>query len=150
MRDPTPFVRLDPGGLLDDTVTWTLTLSNQLPPTLAAWRAAYGSDTANPTGDGLVNLVKYALGRNPAERAQPAQFPQSSTSGGYLTLTVPRRNKRTDVDYIVEVCENLATWNSGPGHTVTLQDEESLLVVRDATPMTGAPRRFIRLKVRER
>lgn len=148
--DPTPFVRLDPGGLLDDTVTWSLTLSNQLPPTLAAWRTTYGSDTANPSGDGLVNMVKYALGRSPTERAQAAHFPKLTTDAGYLTLAVPRRNERTDVVYIVEVGGDLGNWSSGPGHTVTLQDEESMLVVRDATPMTAAVSRFIRLKVRER
>ena len=150
VRDATPFVRLDPSGLLDDTVTWTLTLSNQLPSTLAAWRTAFGNDTANPSGDGMANMIKYALGRNPSERALPNQFPEIRTTDGYLSLVVPRRNKRTDVEYIVEVSDKLGTWNSGPGHTVTLVDEESSLVVRDATPMTGASSRFIRLKVRER
>jgi hypothetical protein len=76
-------------------------------------------------------MIKYALDLNPTERAQPAQFPNSGADTGYLTLTVLRRNKRTDVDYIVEVCDKLGTWNSGPGHTITLQDEESVLVVRE-------------------
>ena len=149
VRDPTAFVRLDPSGLLEDTVTWTLTLSNQLPPTLNAWRATYGSDLANPANDGLVNMVKYALGLDPAQRAQTAQLPEASSTSSYLTLAVPRRNKRTDVDYIVEVSSTLGTWNSGPGYTVTLQDDDTMLVVRDATPMSGAGSRFIRLKVQE-
>lgn len=151
VRDPTTFVRLDPSGLLDDAVTWTLTLSNQLPPDLPAWRSAYGADTGNPANDGLKNLVKYALGLDPSKRALPAQHPAGSVtldSGSrYLTLTVPRRNKRSDVSYVVEFSSDLSAWNSGAGHSVTLQDADTQLVVRDATPMTAAARRFARLKV---
>lgn len=153
VKDPTSFVRLDPSGLLDEVVTWNLTLSNQLPPNLAAWRVAYGSDTGNPANDGLKNMVKYALGLDPALRALSAQQPAASltpiSGASHLTLTVPRRNKRTDVDYIVEVSSDLGTWNSGPGHTVIMQDDETTLVVRDAIALSAAPRRFIRLKVRE-
>jgi len=153
VRDPTAFVRYDPGALLDDTVTWTLTLSNQLPPNLAAWRATYGSDTGNPANDGLNNMVKYALGLDPAQRAVLTQFPTGTLSAGgastFMTLTVPRRNRRTDVDYIAEVSSDLVNWNSGTGHTVTVQDSDSMLIVRDAIPLAGTARRFMRLKVRE-
>ena len=41
---------------------------------------------------------------------------------GCVIVTVPRRNKRTDVDYIVEVSPDLGTWNSGAGHTVIMQE----------------------------
>jgi hypothetical protein len=153
VRDPTAFVRVDPAGLLDDTVTWTFVLSNQLPPDLAAWRAAYGSDTGNSVRDGLNNLLKYALGIDPTKRATPAQNPWASlgASGAstFLRMNVPRRSKRTDVAYVVEVSSDMVNWNSGPGHTVTEQDTSTLLVVRDATPTTSAAKRFIRLKVRE-
>jgi hypothetical protein len=151
VRDPTAFVRQDPAGLLEDSVSWTLTLSNQPPNNIGEWRAAYGEDLANPAGDGLQNLVKYALGLAPATHAQPAQYPVGSVTreGGanYLTLSVPRRAKRLDVDSIVEVSDDLVTWHSAWDDTVVLQDDESLLVVRDATPMSGNARRFIRLKV---
>ena len=151
VRDPTAFVRLDPDGLLQDSVTWTLTLSQQPPNNIDGWREAYGEDLANPAGDGLQNLVKYALGLPPTLHAQPAQYPSGSVTrdatGNYLTLTVPRRAKRMDVDSIVEVSDDLVTWRSGWGDTVVLQDDESLLVVRDAAPMQGNLRRFMRLKV---
>lgn len=98
-------------------------------------------------------MIKYALGLDPTKRAALGQFPNGTlTSIGaskHLTLTVPRRDRRTDVGYIAEVSSDLLTWNSGPGHTVTLQDSDSLLIVSDATPLAGTARRFIRLKVRE-
>ncbi len=154
VHDPTAFVRLDPTGLLDDSVIWSFTLSNQLPISLAAWRTAYGSDLASPAQDGLANMVKYALGLDPAQRAQSSQVPVSTTttvgSSKYLTFNLPRRMRRSDVDYIVEVTGNLTSWNSGPGHTVTVQDDETILIVRDATPMSDSLERFIRFKVRER
>ena len=98
-------------------------------------------------------MVKYALGRNPATRADASQFPTSTLVAGsgeqYLTLTVPRRNKRTDVQYIGEVSSDLAGWNSGAGHTVIVTDTETALVVRDAQPLIGSASRYMRLKIRE-
>ena len=150
VSDPTSFVRLDTNNLLVETLTWRLTISNQLPPTLAAWRTTYGADTANPSMDGLANMVKYALGLDPSQRASNAQRPTVSATGNHLTLTVPRRNKRADVDYIPEVSDDLVNWHTGPGYTVTTQDDETMLVARDATPIADAAKRFMRLRIRER
>ncbi len=47
----------------------------------------------------------------------------------------------------VEVSPNLTDWFSGPPHTVTLVDTDTLLVVRDATPIGPGIKRFMRLKV---
>lgn len=151
VKDPTTFVRLDPSGLLDESVTWTLNLTGQIPATLAAWRTTYGADAAVSSADRMPNLVKYALGLNAATAAQPAQLPggslTSSSGQSYLTLTVPRRMRRSDVNYVVQVSSDLSTWNSGPGHTVVVQDTDTQLEVRDAQPMSSQTRRFIRLGV---
>ena len=66
------------------------------------------------------------------------------------TLTVPRRFKRADVDYVCEVSGDLVTWSSGAGSTVVLEDQPSRLVVRDNLPMNSESKRFIRLSVRQR
>ncbi len=150
--DGTPFVRNDPSQLLRQNVSWSVTLTNQLPATLAAWRAAFGSDTANPARDGYVNLAKYALGTDPAHpiamSRQPfASFTPGSGTDRYLTLSVPRRTRRSDVGSRVEISDDLATWTSGPGHTVTLEDRDDLLVVRDANPIGIGPNRSMRLRV---
>lgn len=150
VSDPTDFVRLDPSGLLADSVSWTLTLSGQMPPDVAAWRAAFGPDTANPAGDGLANLLKYALGLNPAEVAPANRFPTLAEVDGFLALNVPRRNRRTDVDYVVEFSSDLLTWRVGPGQTVTVADGETALLVRDVVPSVELGQRFLRLKVQER
>ncbi|MBE2285317.1 MAG: hypothetical protein IAE77_17790 [Prosthecobacter sp.] len=151
VQDPTPFVRLDTSSLLNDEITWNLTLDGQIPATLAAWRTTYGADTAVNSTDQLANLIKYALGLNATMPATPLQMPAgsltSSSGEQYLTLTVPRRMKRTDVSYQIEVSDDLATWHSGAGHTIVVEDTETTLVVRDAQPMSSGGRRFIRLAV---
>ena len=47
----------------------------------------------------------------------------------------------------VQISENLSTWNSGPGYTVTVEDRDDLLVVRDATPVNTGSNRSMRLRV---
>jgi hypothetical protein len=48
----------------------------------------------------------------------------------------------------VQVSSDFKTWNSGPGHTVILEDTDTRLVVRDAVASSGNAKRFIRLAVR--
>ena len=138
-------------GLLD---------SSSLTP-LQAWRNIYfsnpsdvgaGADGNRPAGDGLPNLVKYALGLPPLLTATPAQLPAGSLlpSGGqkYLTLTVNRVANPSDVTCTVQVSSNLLTgWVSGAPYTVTLTNTASQLVVRDNTPVPSATARYIRLVV---
>lgn len=158
VSDPTPFVRLDPSNLLNDTITWSLNLTNQLPPDLPAWRAKYGPDTASPQGDGLPNLVKYALGLDPSKSARPDQQPTparttvSSGGGGgsphdYLTLRIPRRSLRANVEYHVDFSSDLSTWTTSTTQSVIVSNEDQLLVVRDLQPLDAGSRRFARLRV---
>jgi hypothetical protein len=138
-------------GLLDQS---TLT-------PLQTWRDNYfhnpsnvgaGANGASPAGDNVPNLLKYALGLNPTNKAASAQLPsgsiQSNAGTNYLTLTVNRAADPSDVTYIVEVSSNLlAAWVSGPPNTVTLTNTASQLVVRDNTPVPAATARFIRLRI---
>jgi hypothetical protein len=136
-------------GLLDQT-----TLSP-----LQVWRDNHfgnpsnigaGADNTDVIGDGLPNLIKYALGLNPFASASQSQTPAGSVledSGqNYLMLTVNRGARLTDVAYTVEVSGDRQTWSSGTPNTVTITDTATQLVVRDNTPVGPAPR-FIRLAV---
>jgi Domain of unknown function (DUF4394)/Calx-beta domain len=114
-----------------DTATGIATLIGQIalseavrdiaiaPPYLA-WRHAQfagnivtpgiAGDTATPAGDGVPNLLKYALGMNPFA-ASPLGLPVADTAGGHLSLGFTRY--ATDVEYLVEVSDDLATWIPG-------------------------------------
>jgi hypothetical protein len=137
-------------GLLDES---------SLSP-LQQWRNMYfgnpsavgaGSNGASPAGDGVPNLIKYALGLDPDTMATAAQLPAGSleTDNGqsYLTLTVNRTAEAPDINYVVEVSSDLQNWTSGAPGTVVLSDTPTQLVVRDNTPVPGATARFIRLTV---
>jgi hypothetical protein len=110
-----------------------------------------GANGASPAGDGVANLLKYALGLNPGTPATRSQLPtggiQPNSGQNYLTMTVNRAAKQTDITYVVEVSGDLKTWVSGPSNTVTLTDTATQLVVCDNTPAPSAVERFIRLRV---
>ena len=120
-----------------------------------SWRYQYfgtsantgnGADTANPSGDGIPNLLKYALGLNPLV---PTVNPETvDTITGYLRLTVPKNPNATDISYTVQLTSDLtdpAGWT--PSGTFIMQNTSTLLQVRDTTLVSGAARRFIRLQV---
>jgi len=111
-----------------------------------------GANQASPSGDGIPNLIKYALGLNPMSFSGATNLPtgniQSYSGTNYLTLTVNRSADPADITYIVEVSSNLLTgWVSGTPNTVTLINTAAQLVVRDTVPVPSATARFIRLRI---
>ncbi len=136
------------------------------------------SDAADPDGDGIENLLEYALGLDPREKdrsglpttrvdqlASEAQSeslnsqveifstPTVDLSSGkrYLAYRVNRSDGiRQDIDYIVEVSDDLETWNSGDPHTVKVLDTAEVLEVYSATSLDDAPRQFLRLRIQRK
>jgi hypothetical protein len=109
-----------------------------------------GADDAAPAGDGILNLVKYALGLDPLTATNLNQLVVPSIeeiagqSFGRLTLT--RFSRPPDVSCFVEVSSDLANWSAAPGDVVVLVDDDTHLIVRDSTPIGSTPR-FMRLRV---
>jgi len=108
--------------------------------------------SADPDGDGLANLMEYALGTHPLQRQlQPLAHSLQSISGSrYATLTLPKNPEATGIQYFVEVSSDLSpgSWSSHPQIAVEiLQSTSTQLVVRDRTPVSSSGRRFIRLRV---
>ena len=127
-----------------------------VPPGIATWRFTYfgttdttgnRADTANPAGDGLANLLKYALNLNPNTRYTTASAGisyQVPGAGSFMSYTFT--GTAGDVTYIVEASSDLNTgiWTplythgSGAPGTVT---------VHDTQPVSPASPRFMRLRV---
>ena len=110
------------------------------------------ADSASPGGDGIPNLLKYALGLNPLLPATNG-LPVGTLTNGFLTLTYNQSKAATDVTTVAEVTGSLVgPWSSDTNDVEQLWqvlDGISLQVVtaRDRTPVSGATNRFIRLRV---
>ena len=144
----------------------------------AAWQAAYfnAADRANPAvssaaadgeGDGLGNLLEYAFALDPRVADSALAAPRAGSSRGFATLTFRRLPSRTDLNYIVEATDNLASsaWTEiarsmGGGNTAAApkQNPSSIneavagsavsVTVGDTIPIgSGVPHRFLRLRV---
>lgn len=135
--------------------------------TFAGWMAATNLNAtdesvagADADGDGIPNLVEYALG-SPANFSDAASRPSVGHvvqgEDQFLTLTFARRLDATDVQLMVEVAND----PSGPWAKIDpLQPENQVsarsnepqggwqtLTVKDNQPMSVFSRRFIRLSV---
>ncbi len=121
-----------------------------LDPTISA-------PTANPTGDGVSNLLKYALGLDP-HVANAGAMPQSqftNISGlNYVTMNVVRPAGRTNVVYTAEVSGDLSTWASGPANVQATVAPNTpsvgleTVTYRDLTPVDPTHvQRFMRVRV---
>ncbi len=120
------------------------------------FRGAPTSVAADPDGDGFSNLEEYAFGLDPKAKNPRSAAPQVALAvyadGQALTATFTRNKVATDAPPIVEVSSDLVTWTSGTGITVALSavaqpGEVERITVRDATPITGQARRFMRVRV---
>jgi autotransporter-associated beta strand protein len=101
----------------------------------------------DPDGDGLDNLLEYALGTHPLQsNANPLAMtmPQVGASR-YLRISVPKNPAATNLTFAAELSENAASW-SGTG-VVIEENTTDRFTARDSVPAGTAPRRFIRLKV---
>ncbi len=112
--------------------------------TYSTWLTANSlpSDTlpgADYDGDGIANLLEYALNTSPVA-AGPGTVASSTDLSGHLTLSFLRA--RAELSYVVQASSDLVTWSdlaTNPGNvgeTVTVTDTE-----------LTRPRRFLRLRV---
>jgi hypothetical protein len=117
--------------------------------------AAISGESAAPAGDSVPNLVKYYLGL-PAKAIAPSdRLPQGSLSAVsnllHLALIYERDKAALDVNAFAEVSADLAGWLSGPSYTETADVTDlgvrERVTVRDRTPISAAPARFMRLRL---
>jgi hypothetical protein len=127
---------------------------------LDAWRASYFSaseladpnisgDTADPDGDGIPNLLEYALNGNP-KVANASIRPQPSILADHLTLNYTRRKAATDVTYELQASSELTGgWTPAGMVEQVLLDDGGLQTVRASDPawVSANARRFLKLKV---
>jgi hypothetical protein len=112
--------------------------------------SSVSGDLANPSGDGISNLLKYALNLSPnSYHNDPLLGVGSLTINGapYLSLTIQRNNAAADISYVWQQSTDLKTWSTlAPTLIGASAISASTELDTYATPATGA-RSFFRLEV---
>lgn len=130
-----------------------------------ATNTAMTAATATPAGDGITNLLKYALAMDPLKVSTLGlPMPQVQTVNGkrYLTLQFTHAASASDVTCTVQVSGKADTWNDGSHYGAggdlstnsfttevsrTSVNDIETIVVRDNIQADATPHRFMRLKV---
>lgn len=130
------------------TATMSLTAAT---PTYAEWAAGLGVTTksADDDGDGYSNLLEYALGMSPTSGGDVKLSSGVADVSGqkFLQLSVNRTLVRPGIIWSLERSADMVNWSSATSAVIT--DTASQLVLRDTLPLTGAEKRFIRLRATE-
>ncbi len=149
------------GGTTSATLSINETAFNNWLYTNLGSGGANGPDSgpdADADGDGLANLMEYALGSHPGDGSS-ATKPDGALQGTHLEMIFTR--VRGDVTYIVEVSDDLVKWTAGSSYsggggtpnTAATSDvtpgghPAGYTVVRDNTASAPGVRRFMRLRV---
>ena len=111
-----------------------------------------GGLTATPAGDGIPNLLKYALNLDPLTCAT-SDLPVGSVTNGFLTLTYTKSKSAIDVICVVEVTDALTgIWSSAAADVdqfwrIIDNGDTLTITARDKVNAANAACRFMRLKV---
>ncbi|HEY3763135.1 MAG TPA: Calx-beta domain-containing protein [Verrucomicrobiae bacterium] len=144
----------NPASALGLQSTAVLTI---IKPPISSWRLNYfganannpaiGGNTADPTGDGIVNLLAYAYALNPTV-VNTNPFTWSSSNQEFL-LEFPRNTSSSDLTYIIQSSFDLYDWSNiliytTPGGWVTNQSGASV----SESPTNGTvPNQFVNVTV---
>jgi hypothetical protein len=129
--------------------------SAQVAATVAAlWRQQWfgttantgaAADTANPAGDGVINLLKRAFNMNPLV-AGTAGEPYGSLNGGTFTLVYQQNLAATDLIFQVQSSTDLVNWTTA-GITDVVVSTSGSTAIHDASVPVGAAAQFLRVLV---
>jgi len=113
---------------------------------------AIGGDFADPDGDGMANLLEYALHLDPnVAAATGLPIPQVDSACGCLTLTYTKVTSATDIFYLPEAASDPGGPWSTDGVTeavIASNGVTQTIKASDASnPIATAGRRFMHLRI---
>ena len=107
-------------------------------------------------GDGIPNLIEFALGLDPTSATDTSGVMQTQTANvngnDYLTFTYAQRKDATGLTYTVQYSNNLLSWNSGSLYleTVSITTKDAAfdwVTVRTKVSLDAQNAQFLRLNV---
>ena len=109
---------------------------------------SFAGDLADREGDGVRNLLEYALNLEPLTPDGTAQ-PTMTIESGYLTLSYVPKSWATDLTYVVESSSDLINWRADDVETVDVEDREppERVTMRYKNPVSPAGRAWLRLSI---
>ena len=113
------------------------------------------ADTNSFSGDGIANLVKYALGMNPTVPATNG-LPEMKMTSNKLSLTFNRQKSATDIVYEVQAAGDLfgfsnnptVLWSSASNAYGGGTNASQTVTVQDTATTDSTNRRFMRLQIK--
>ena len=149
---PTPQTVTVAGGQVTSiTFTYATALTAQ-----QTWRQTYfgvttgtgnAADTANPAGDGIPNLMKYALNLDPTKSSK---LPTSANlNGSNLEYNYTRSTTAVNggTQFLVEWSDDLSTWSSTGVTQTVISDNGTVQQVKASMPAGSGGHRFVHLRV---
>jgi hypothetical protein len=124
--------------------------------TFAQWAASLPEEARgpldNPAGDGVSNLIKFALGLDPLVPVREGlPYPETVLEEGqqYLSILFQRSTEAVGVRIRLQASPNLVDWNEIPGNFQVIDSAGGLELIRarDIEAVGNSPRRFLRLAV---
>jgi lysophospholipase L1-like esterase len=105
--------------VVDDYYSWAKKI---------AWNGADSSPTADPNGDGVSNLLAYALDISPLAAPDPELLPYPgydtvTPNGPWLSLTFRRNERAADLTYTVRSSTDLVGWTDLVPDGLTVVEE---------------------------
>ncbi len=101
---------------------------------------------ANPSGDGVPNLQKYAFLMDPQVNCRDG-LPVTAIEGDLLTVTYTKVLAATDLTYTVEHTNDMVTWDSTGVTEVVLSDDGTTQQIRASVPIGTGERKFLRVSL---
>ncbi|MGA2052570.1 MAG: autotransporter-associated beta strand repeat-containing protein, partial [Opitutales bacterium] len=103
--------------------------------------------TANPSGDGIPNLLKYFFGLDPAVNAGSPPVTSAPDNSGNLVLSFRLSKNLTGVIYQIQSSPDMMNWSNTGIQGVEVSDQGTYYQMQAAVPMGANPQLYLRVSV---